>query len=241
VTKTADNTVSKVGDTVRFMVSVQNTGDVSLNLVSFTDTLQGNIAGHFTSPLAAGATQSYSYDYVVPPGAPDPLVNTATAHYGITGLPNDITASASATVDLVHPLIKVTKTADNTVSKVGDTVRFTVSVQNTGDVSLNLVSFTDTLQGNIAGHFISPLAAGATQSYSYDYVVPPGAPDPLVNTATAHYGITGLPNDITASASATVDLVHPLIKVTKTADNTSARWGTRCASRCRCRTPGMCP
>jgi len=73
---------------------VQNTGDVSLNLVSFTDTLQGNIASHFTSPLAAGATQSYSYDYVVPPGAPDPLVNTATAHYGITGLPNDITTPA---------------------------------------------------------------------------------------------------------------------------------------------------
>jgi len=60
-----------VGDTVRFTVSVQNTGDVSLNLVSFTDTLQGNIASHFTSPLAAGLPRVYSYDYVVPPGAPD--------------------------------------------------------------------------------------------------------------------------------------------------------------------------
>jgi len=101
---------------------------VSLNLVSFTDTLQGNIASHFTSPLGAGATQSYSYDYVVPPGAPDPLVNTATAHYGITGLPNDITDTSTVTVDLVHPAIRITKSADTAYSKAGDVVHYTITV-----------------------------------------------------------------------------------------------------------------
>ena len=146
--------------------------------------------------LAPLATESYGYDYVTQAGDPDPLVNEAEAHYSITGLPNDITDSDTVDVDVVHPGLDVTKEADNTITKVGDTVHFTITVTNTGDVDLNLVSFMDTLMADISGNFSLVLAPLATESYGYDYVTQAGDPDPLKNTAVAHYGITGLPNDI---------------------------------------------
>ena len=229
ITKIADNTITKAGDTVHFTVTTNNTGDVDLVLDTFTDSLMGNIKSHFSGTLAAGTAESWGYDYVVPNpylgGAT--LSNTATAHYHITGLPNDITDDDTVTLSLMHPGLVITKTADNTITKAGDTVHFTVTTNNTGDVDLVLDTFTDSLMGNIKSHFSGTLAAGTAESWGYDYVVPNpylgGAT--LSNTATAHYHITGLPNDITASSTVTLSLMHPGLVITKTADNTITKAG----------------
>ncbi|GAF99063.1 unnamed protein product, partial [marine sediment metagenome] len=206
VTKTADNNITKAGDTVHFNITVRNTGNVSLNLVNFTDTLMGDITGNFSSPLAAGANQSWGYDYVTNVTDTDPLNNTAEAHYNITGLPNDINATDTVSIEVVTPGVNVTKTADNNITKAGDTVHFNITVRNTGNVSLNLVNFTDTLMGDITGNFSSPLAAGANQSWGYDYVTNVSDTDPLNNTAEAHYNITGLPNDINATDTVSIEV-----------------------------------
>jgi len=111
---------------VHYTITVTNSGDATLVNVVVTDPMLGAELfralpppwhpGQFLLRLCLhgkadrpGPAGEHSHGTCQPPG-----------------LPNDITASATATVDLVHPLIKVTKTADNTVSKVGDTVRFTV-------------------------------------------------------------------------------------------------------------------
>jgi len=91
----------------------------------------GTLPG-FAAALAPGAASSATFPYTVKLTDPDPLVNTATVHANPQGLPNDITASASATVDLVHPFDQGDQDSGQHHHQVGDTVRFTVSVQNTG-------------------------------------------------------------------------------------------------------------
>ncbi len=181
---------------------------------------------HFSAVLASGATESYVYDYQIPVGTPDPVVNYVEAHYFITDLPNDIWDSDSVSVDIVVPGLLVTKTSNMSYSKVGDWVEFNVTVENTGDVALNLVSFDDTLTGDISMHFSSVLIPGAVESYYYDYLILIDTPDPVINTAEAHYLITDLPNDIWDEDVAEVDIVYPDIIVTKTADPTQGSPGT---------------
>ena len=218
ITKTGDE-LSKVGDEITYTITITNTGNIGLEHITVTDTLLGDLSAYFADTLAVGASESHDFPYEVQPGDPDPLPNTATVHSDPVGaLITDVTDSASHSVDLVHPGVDVTKEADNTITKVGDTVHFTITVHNTGDVDLNLVSFTDTLMTDISSHFSSVLAAGATESYEYDYVTQAGDPDPLVNTAEAHYSITGLDNDITDKDKVEVDVLHPNTKVTITPD-----------------------
>ena len=62
---------------------------------------------------------------------PNPVVNTVTVHYNPVGFPNDITDSASASVDLVAPAITVTKAA-SPLSKIGDDVTYTIEICNAG-------------------------------------------------------------------------------------------------------------
>jgi len=117
-----------------------------------------------------------------------------------------------------EPDVLVTKVADTDITKEGDTVHFTITVDNTGNVDLNLVSFEDTLMGDISANFSGTLLAGDDESWGYDYVVLGTEGDPLSNTAEAHYDITGLPNDITDSDTVEVDVVNPGLTVTKEAD-----------------------
>jgi uncharacterized repeat protein (TIGR01451 family) len=133
------------------------------------------------------------------------------------GFPNVLEASDSWTVDLVHPGLAITKEADVAFSKVGDTINYTIIVTNTGDVELINVYVTDSLVGDLWVGGV--LGIGESMQFDVPYVVQMGDPEPLVNTATATAGLADLPNIIgPVEASATVDLVHPGISLTKTCD-----------------------
>ena len=225
ITKTADTEISKVGDTVNYEICVTNTGNIALENVAVTDTLMGDLSGSYADSLAPGASECHTFPYVVQPGDPDPLPNTATVHSNPVGLSNDITDSATETVDLVHPSIDVTKTADTPISKVGDTVNYQICVTNTGDIALHNLTVADTLMGDLSGSYADSLAPGASECHTFSRTVQPGDPDPLPNTATVHANPVGLPNDITDSDTETVDLVHPSIDVTKTADGPISKVG----------------
>jgi len=163
----------------------------------------------------------------VQPGDPDPLVDTATAIYHdfIGDVHSTVTASDSASVDLVHPKLSIFKTGDD-LSKPGDEVNYTIRVCNSdatgpGDVTLNKISVTDSLtlpplSPDVNSSFGASLAPGACESHDFTRTVQPGDLDPLVNTATARYQVAGLPNVKEASARHSVDLVHPNFTIAKT-------------------------
>ena len=222
IEKTGD-TLSKVGDTVNYTIEVCNTSSAdSPNLVkdSVTDNKIAGVNAAFGASLAPGACESHDFTRVVQPGDSDPLVNTATAHYHPQGFPNDISGSDSHEVNLFQPLLDLTKVADNPFSKAGDSIEYTVTIENKSSndsPALVLDSFTDSVVAGVTPPATcSPLASGASCTFSYNHTVTAGDPDPLVNTATAHYHPVGFTNDITDNASATVDLLHPSFTVTKT-------------------------
>jgi len=169
----------------------------------------GDISGDFDATLGVGASETRTFTYTVPDGAPDPLVNEVTATYqDVTGK----TASdvATATVDLVHPGIEVTKTADPTVGKAGDTITYTIKVENTGDVDLDLDWISDTLldDATLESTFSATLAAGTSESHDFTRNIEASDPNPLVNEVEFHYDIAGLCNDITDWDDASVEVIH---------------------------------
>jgi hypothetical protein len=234
VTKSGD-TLSKVGDDVTYTFAVENTSSADspdLVLDSFTDTVLGDLTtatGYDTDcdQLASGDTCTFNVTYTVQVGDPDPLPNTVTVHYHPDGFPNDITDSDDHSVNLFQPAVEVVKSGD-TLSKIGDEVTYDFTINNlsSGD-SPNLVldSVSDTVLGDLTAtataNGCTSLASGGSCSFSVDYTIQAGDPDPLDNTVTVHYNPDGFPNDITDSDDHSVNLFQPSVEVTKSGDTLS--------------------
>lgn len=216
--------LSKVGDDVTYTITLTNTsptpkaaGAPTLDCtvtdpeIGFTKSVTG---------LAPGASDTSTPTFTIPKGASDPFPNTAHAMCTVEG---DVTISAATdsntvTVNLFQPSVAVYKTGP-AYSKVGDTATYTVTITNTSSAdspNLELANFTDSVvTGVTPPAACASLAPGDSCSFTYTYVVQPGDPDPLVNTASVLYHPKGFPNNITGSATWTTDLVHPNFTVTK--------------------------
>jgi len=206
VTKSADPELSKAGDEVNYTITVTNTGDCELVNITVNDTILGDLSASYAGTLAAGASETHTFPYVVKDTDPDPLVNEVT----VTG--TDVTGGTvsdldSAEVDLVHPAVDITKSVDPTTAKAGDPVTYTITVTNTGDCELVNITVNDTILGDLSASYADTLAAGASESHDFTYTIKDTDPDPLVNTVTVHANPAGLPNNITAEASAEVDII----------------------------------
>jgi hypothetical protein len=229
VTKTGPEK-SKVGDDATYTIEITNTGAVTLFKQSIIDDVIGDLTGNAgcDDDLDPGESCTITVDHTVQAGAPDPLVNTVDVIYDrkdtLTG--DEVTDSASHSVNLFQPAVKVTKGGD-TLSKVGDQVTYTFEVENTGSSdSPNLIldTINDTVLGDLADEApaaCDSLAPGAKCSFNVNYTIQAGDPDPLNNTVTVHYHPQGFPNDITASDDHSVNLFQPSITLTKTGDELS--------------------
>ncbi len=223
IDKTGDS-LSKVGDSVNYQITVTNTSSAD----------SPNCVGTVTDPLlginqainvAPGSNVFISKSRTVLAGDPDPVVNTATVTCSPAGFPNVLTASDGHSVDLFQPCVSVDKTGD-TLSKIGDDVNYNVTVTNCSSAdSPNLIldSIIDSLK-NLSGLIpaaCNSLAPAASCNFSYTRTVLAGDPDPVVNTVTVHYHPAGFPNDITASDGHSVNLFQPAVDVDKTGDTLS--------------------
>lgn len=221
--------LSKIGDPASYTFTITNTSSANspaLMLDSVTDSVLGSLTAAAEaagcSTLAAGASCTFSATYTVKAGDPDPLINTVTVHSHPMGAANDISAQASHTTNLFQPSVSVSKSGP-TLGKVGDTVTYSFTITNTSsNDSPNLVldSVSDTVLGSLTstatGSGCTSLAPGASCTFTKDYTIQPGDPDPLVNVVTVHYHPLGFPNDITASASHSLNLFAPSVAVVKT-------------------------
>lgn len=215
VAKTADTDFSKVGDTINYTVTLSNNS--SDDTPSMNCTAEDSLAGvQFAGVLPRGDTV-VNYAYIVKAGDPDPLTNTVTLTCTFDELPNVLTAEASYTVDLFTPSIELIKTGDD-LGKVGDWVDYTITLSNTSEPGAPDLecTITDPMLGvneNVT------LASGEYYEVSASYMVQPGDPDPLINTASATCSPVGFPNVLTAEASHSVDLFEPGVMVEKDAED----------------------
>jgi uncharacterized repeat protein (TIGR01451 family) len=222
LTKTADSTLVNVGGTVAFTLTVGNTGDSDLTAVEVTDDLSGCTLSATSGDDGDGMLQpdeTWIYTCSVTAGSED-LENTATvtANDETGGIVSD--DSATVSVDVINSNVSLNKDVSPTVVRVGDTVNFTVTVENTGDSVLSNVVVEDgltgcTLEGPEGDD--SDAILELTETWIYTCSVTAGSED-LENTATLT-ATDEAENTVTGSTEAEpVDVIHPDIEITKTAD-----------------------
>jgi uncharacterized repeat protein (TIGR01451 family) len=225
VTKRATE-LSKVGDTVTYTIEVCNTGPAAVTRRSVIDTLFGGIGARFPLTLAPGdCSGDVVLTRTVAPGDPDPLRNTVTARYSSQPFPNlpAIIArdTATATTNLFQPAVDVTKNCSPDPIEVGEAELCTIVVTNSSSIDTPLLEgavITDTLTGNLLDPAntavvdrtcTATLAVGASCTINTTRTVLDTDPDVLVNTVTVHYNPDGFMNDISDSATFTVNVERP--------------------------------
>jgi uncharacterized repeat protein (TIGR01451 family) len=215
IAKTPDTQMVRSGGTVTFTLSVTNTGDAALSNVTVSDA-QASDCARPIGPLAVGDHTSYTCTQA---NVLASFTNVATA----TGTPPagpNVSDGDSAAVTVINPAIAIAKTPDSQTVVSGDPVTFTLAVTNTGDATLSNVAVTDPQASNCA-HTIGDLGAHLSQTYTCTRT---GVTADFTNVATA----TGTPPvgpAVTASDTASVDVIHPAIQVIKEANAITATVG----------------
>jgi uncharacterized repeat protein (TIGR01451 family) len=253
LTKSVDDPLASVGDTIRFTITLSNNGPgeatsvqvfdplpVGLTFVSATPSqgTYGSVSGLWTvGTVAAGSTQTLVLAAQV--AIPDPLTNVATIAHADQVDPNPANNTASATVAPQQADLALTKTADRPTASVGDMVTFTVTLSNNGPgtatsvqvfdplpVGLTFVSATPSqgTYGSVSGQWtVGTVAAGSTQTLVL--VAQVATPDPVTNIATIASADQVDPNPANNTASATVAPQLADLALTKAVDNPTASVG----------------
>ena len=215
--------VVHAGDALAYTVTVRNTGDVPLTIMSLTDTLEPELLEgcpqDLGSTLAAGASFTCTYGMT----AGSDATNVAEV-VGVDGLNRSSTASDKTFVDVIKPAIAIVKTADPTSVGDGGQVTFTYVVTNTGDTVLRNVAVSDDILGAIGT--AESLAPGASATFTKSQTVSGSTPTRNIGTAT---GADVLGKQVSASAFADITIVlGTLIELPRTggAISTMALAGT---------------
>ena len=137
----------EVGDTIEYLVTVTNTGNVTVNEGSLRDT-KVDLSGE-TFTLAPRDTAEFTYEYTVTQADVDAgiVANTITAK-AKDPKGNTVEGTRSNSVPTVEakPALTVEKTADPASDvKVGDEVTYTVVVTNSGNVTVKDIAMSDSL------------------------------------------------------------------------------------------------
>ena len=227
IEKTGDD-LSKAGDDVTYTITVTNTSsDNSPNLVgSLEDPMLGL---DIPLDMAPGDVETITEVYTIPMDAENEVVNTATvtvspADYSSSNqlsaavvISDQITASASHTVELFTAGVSLDKVADRELVKVGDVVNYTITVTNDSSSNAPLLEgeVNDTMLG-LVGSF--SLGYGETAIFTESYTIQASDVAPLINTASVLASPAGFPNEYTAEDSWELDIFVPSIEIMKTGD-----------------------
>ena len=252
--KTIDETglssPAQVGDVLTYDFIIENTGNVTLNNVTLTDTLPGlTLSGAPIANMAPGDidTATYTATYTVTQADIDAgrvtnqadVVGSYTDRNALTQTATDSSGTAAGndtpteSKNLQVPTISLNKTADTSAFSspvaVGDVVTYSFTVENTGNTTLSNVTITDPMPGlTLNGGPITMTPGDVdTTTFSATYALTQTDIDngTFTNTAEAAGDFTdpdaGLQN-VTDNDSATVTPAQTgEIRLVKTVDPTS--------------------
>ncbi len=200
-----------VGDVINYVISVENSGNVTLNNVLLSDN-NASITG--TSSIATLAPQeivTFTATHTVTQADIDAgeISNAALASVqyngvSITDLSDDTDLSSPSGADdptvthiIQSPGLVVTKddqlpyTAQN--MNIGSTITYRIEVTNTGNVTLNLVNVSDNNANIISGNPIVNFVPGSTATVIATHAITQADLDAgkVVNSATASTEFNG--------------------------------------------------
>jgi len=202
-----------------------------------TVTCPGTGQGTITLAASDGNTTGAEPDVVTvtinatAPNTCGPLTNTATVDSNET---SPVTSSPATVVTVTGCAPPSGPSGGIVVVKggpaqahVGDTITYTFAVSlAAGSASLTNITISDpicsatpTLVSKTGGNQDTTLETGETWNYSCTHVVTATDPDPLPNTVTVTG--TGPSGQVSDTDTHSVDIIHPAIKIVKTAKPTS--------------------
>ena len=246
IVRSADMTVSKSVDlaqinsptTLSYIISVENTGNVTLNNLVFSDTLPDGSAATLSGPAAdtgnvnaldVGETWTYSSTYSALQSDIDAqadLINTV-------GFTSDETGATPVTTDVVtavtsEPSMSVEKTVDTASLNAPGVLTYQIVVNNTGNVSLSNVTPVDTLPDGTTATLLGPindvglagqLDVGESWEYTTSYAVSQAEIDlGLTRTNTVDVSSTETGTSGVSDNAQTTLVRTPGFIVTKTVD-----------------------
>jgi len=205
-----------IGDTIKYTITVTNTGEVDL-YTSIDDTLLGDLSAHITGGVitTGEGSETFNYYYVVQWDDPDHLLNKVTVIGKNSEKGDMVTATDDHDVDLLYTGCTIEK-AGPASAEIGETITYTVTITNTGEVPLYIDYLDDTLVGDVSGLVSQPIAVGTSQTITYTYTVKENDPDPLENTIYLRVFNKNQMDAISISDSHSVDLKYTGVEITKT-------------------------
>ncbi|MEW4282301.1 DUF7507 domain-containing protein [Priestia koreensis] len=174
-TKTVTPTVAEVGDTLTYTVTLENTGNIELSNVIFSDpdpngttfvpdsvtingvTTSGNPnTGITLQPLIPGSIVVIQYQVTVTSlPVQNPITNISVTSYEYIPGPGQPVVRGASTSNEAQTTIQqidatLTKSANVTFATIGDTVTYTIQLANNGTVPLLNAVLTDAIQAETA-------------------------------------------------------------------------------------------
>ncbi|MEP6758073.1 MAG: DUF11 domain-containing protein [Actinomycetota bacterium] len=136
-----------VGGTITYQITVENTGEDTLNNIHVNDTILGDLSASFADSLAGGASETHSFSYTLT-ATPDPITNVVTATATAAQSATELSDTADCTTDVLFPNLGIAKTADKGSVNAGEPIGYTITVTNSGQGKAFDVVMTDSLPTN---------------------------------------------------------------------------------------------
>ena len=209
---TKEKLTGKVGQTVEYIVTVENTGNVALHFTSLTDANCSNIQPSGETELAGGAKETFTCEHTLVKGDESLYKNVAAIEgcskqgekegvmcghgYGKTPGTSckfkesntvEVVVEAETPEFTIHKEQRIgssgSYTTEKLTAKFGQTVDYLISVENTGNVALHFTSLTDAHCSNIQPSGQTELAPGAKESFTCEHTLAKGDESPYTNVA----------------------------------------------------------
>ena len=233
ITKTTKNAdadhIYKLGETIQYVITVENDGNLTLTNVKIEDALTGNAGENAWTidTFAPGETQTFEASYVVTEAdvIAGKVVNNAT---GEAENPDPKKEETPVTpgekedpVETPNPGLTVIKTSDKTGEvKLGDKITYTITVTNNGNVTISGVKLEDSLTGD--DWTLGNIKPGETVTKKTTYTVT--EKDIIAGKVENHATATGKEpggKDITGEGEKTVTTEESNPQITVTKETTS--------------------
>ena len=221
--------IYKLGETINYVITVTNDGNLTLTNVKIEDALTGNAGENAWTidTFAPGETQTFETSYVVTEAdvIAGKVVNNAT---GEAENPDPKKEETPVTpgekedpVEAPNPGLTVVKTSDKTGQvKLGDEITYTITVTNNGNVTISGVKLEDSLTGD--DWTLGNIKPGETVTKKTTYMVT--EKDIIAGKVENHATATGKEpggKDITGEGEKTVTTEESNPQITVTKETTS--------------------
>ena len=175
----ADGSDYGLGDTITYIITVTNNGNVTINDITVEDALTGNVGENalHIDTLAPNTTETLTVQYVVT--EEDILAGSIANSVTVSGTDpdgEDVPADDEVIVDVeeANPELTLTKTTTSTPENgesyaLNETITYEIIAANTGNLTLTNVVVNDELTGDT--WTIGTLEPGESQSFEASYVV----------------------------------------------------------------------